>query len=69
VATLYCAALDDLSQVFDRVDDGLVDRAVEEIARARRIALYVLFEVMVLKLRARLGVTPEAMRANHTNLE
>ena len=188
MATLYRAALDDLSRVFDRIDDGLVDRAVEEIARARRIALYgvgreglqikgfcmrlfhlgrdvamvgdmttphlsdgdllvvsagpgffstvaalmgvarrdgartlvvtaqpdgecaraadlalvvpaqtmaddlgaatrgggtsvlpmgslyegalyVLFEVMVLKLRARLGVTPEAMRANHTNLE
>jgi 6-phospho-3-hexuloisomerase len=32
-------------------------------------ALFVLFEVMVLKLRDRLGVTPEAMRANHTNLE
>jgi 6-phospho-3-hexuloisomerase len=30
---------------------------------------YVLFEVMILKLRDRLGVTPEAMRANHTNLE
>jgi 6-phospho-3-hexuloisomerase len=32
-------------------------------------ALFVLFEVMVLKLRERLGVTPAAMRANHTNLE
>jgi 6-phospho-3-hexuloisomerase len=32
-------------------------------------AEYILFEVMVLKLRERLGVTPEAMRANHTNLE
>lgn len=32
-------------------------------------AEYVLFEVIVLKLRERLGVTPEAMRANHTNLE
>ena len=38
--TLYRAALDDLSQVFDRIDESLVDRAVEEIARARRIALY-----------------------------
>jgi 6-phospho-3-hexuloisomerase len=25
-------------------------------------------EVMILKLRDRLGVTPEAMRANHANL-
>lgn len=32
-------------------------------------ALFVLFEVMVLKLKARLGISSEAMRANHTNLE
>jgi len=32
-------------------------------------AQYILFEVMILQLRDRLGVTPEAMRANHTNLE
>jgi len=32
-------------------------------------AEYILFEVMILKLRDRLGIAPEAMRANHTNLE
>ncbi|MEH2506582.1 6-phospho-3-hexuloisomerase [Bradyrhizobium sp. AZCC 1578] len=32
-------------------------------------AQYILFEIMILRLRERLGVTPEAMRANHTNLE
>ncbi len=32
-------------------------------------ALFVLFEVMVLKLKDRLGIDAEAMRANHTNLE
>lgn len=32
-------------------------------------ALFIVFEVMIAKLRARLGVSPEAMRANHTNLE
>lgn len=32
-------------------------------------SLFVLFEVMILKLKARLGVSTEAMRANHTNLE
>jgi 6-phospho-3-hexuloisomerase len=32
-------------------------------------AQYVLFEIMILKLRDRLKITPEAMRANHTNLE
>ncbi len=32
-------------------------------------AMFVLLEVMTLKLRDRLKVTPEAMRANHTNME
>ncbi len=32
-------------------------------------AQYVLFEVMILQLRERLGIAPEAMRARHTNLE
>ena len=32
-------------------------------------ALFVLFEVMVLRLIERLQITPEAMRANHTPLE
>lgn len=32
-------------------------------------ALFVLFEIMILKLATLLKVTPEAMRANHTNLE
>lgn len=32
-------------------------------------AQYVLFEIMILKLRRKLAVTPETMRANHTNLE
>jgi 6-phospho-3-hexuloisomerase len=31
--------------------------------------LFVLFEVVVLRLMARLGVSPEDMRARHTNLE
>ena len=32
-------------------------------------ALYVLFEVMVLKLKEKLKISPDSMRANHTNLE
>ena len=32
-------------------------------------ALFLVFEIMVLELRDMLGVTPDAMRANHTNLE
>lgn len=32
-------------------------------------ALFVLFEVMILKLKAALGVSSETMRGNHTNME
>ncbi|WP_374367292.1 SIS domain-containing protein [Dongia sp.] len=32
-------------------------------------AQYVLFEIMILKLRDRLGIAAETMRGNHTNLE
>jgi 6-phospho-3-hexuloisomerase len=32
-------------------------------------ALFVLFEVMILKMRAELKVTDQVMRSNHTNLE
>ncbi|MFO1150632.1 MAG: SIS domain-containing protein [Alsobacter sp.] len=38
--TLYQAALDDLGRVFDRIDQAQVERAVDEIARAGKIALY-----------------------------
>ncbi len=40
MANLYRAALDDLAGVFARLDEGPVERAVEAIAAARRIALY-----------------------------
>ena len=32
-------------------------------------ALFVLFEAMILKLREKMKIDPETMRANHTNLE
>ncbi len=32
-------------------------------------ALFVLFEAMILKLRATVDVDPDVVRANHTNLE
>jgi 6-phospho-3-hexuloisomerase len=32
-------------------------------------AQYILFEIMILRLREKLGITPEEMRNNHTNLE
>ena len=50
-------------------DDQGETRAVLPMGSVYEGALFVLFEVMVLKLRAVLGVTTEAMRANHTNLE
>jgi len=40
MTTLYRAALDDLERVFERIDESAVERAVDEIARANRIALY-----------------------------
>jgi 6-phospho-3-hexuloisomerase len=43
--------------------------AVLPMGSAMEGALFVLFEVMVLKIRALTGATPEAMRARHTNLE
>jgi 6-phospho-3-hexuloisomerase len=40
MTSLYHAALGDLSRVFDRIDQAAVDRAVDEIATAKSIALY-----------------------------
>jgi 6-phospho-3-hexuloisomerase len=40
MTTLYRAALNELARVFDRIDETAVERAIEEIARAKRIALY-----------------------------
>jgi 6-phospho-3-hexuloisomerase len=40
MASLLNAALDDLRAVFERMDDTAVDRAIETIATAKRIALY-----------------------------
>ena len=40
MSTLYRAALADLGQVFDRIDEAAVERAIDEIVRANRIALY-----------------------------
>lgn len=50
-------------------DDQGADRAVLPMGSVYEGGLFVLFEVMVLKLKSVLGVSAEAMRANHTNLE
>ena len=50
-------------------DDGGETVSVLPMGSLYEGAQYILFEIMILKLRDRLGVTSEAMRANHTNLE
>ncbi len=50
-------------------DSGPGASAVLSMGSAFEGAQYVFFEVLVLLLRERLGITAEAMRARHTNLE
>lgn len=50
-------------------DRGAAATSVLPMGSVYEGALFVLFEVMVLKLRALLGATPLAMRARHTNME
>ena len=50
-------------------DQGEQRRSVLPMGSLYEGALFVLFEVIILKLIKMLNVTPEAMRANHTNLE
>lgn len=50
-------------------DQGAKKTSVLPMGSLYEGALFILFEVMILKLIAKLKITPEAMRANHTNLE
>ena len=50
-------------------DQGAKRSSVLPMGSLYEGALFVLFEVMVLKLIERLRISPDAMRANHTNLE
>jgi 6-phospho-3-hexuloisomerase len=50
-------------------DSGPGSSAVLGMGSAFEGAQYVFFEVLVLLLRERLGISAEAMRARHTNLE
>jgi len=50
-------------------DRGAAATSVLPMGSIYEGAMFVLFEVMVLMLRDRLGISAEAMRANHTNLE
>jgi 6-phospho-3-hexuloisomerase len=50
-------------------DQGPAKSSVLPMGSLFEGALFVLFEVMVLKLKARLNISSDDMRANHTNLE
>ncbi len=50
-------------------DQGKAKTSVLPMGSLYEGALFVLFEVLILKLKARLGIDAEAMRARHTNLE
>ncbi|RUZ79579.1 SIS domain-containing protein [Mesorhizobium sp. M7A.F.Ca.US.006.01.1.1] len=50
-------------------DQGAQKTSVLPMGSVFEGALFLLFEVMVLKLRDLIGVSPEAMRARHTNME
>jgi 6-phospho-3-hexuloisomerase len=50
-------------------DRGAAATSVLPMGSVYEGALFLLFEVMVLRLRDLLGVSPEDMRARHTNLE
>ena len=50
-------------------DRGAAATSVLPMGSVYEGALFLLFEVIVLRLRALLGVSPEEMRARHTNLE
>lgn len=50
-------------------DQGASATSVLPMGSLYEGALFVLFEVMVLKLRDLIKVSPETMRANHTNME
>ncbi|WP_254025127.1 SIS domain-containing protein [Mesorhizobium ventifaucium] len=50
-------------------DQGSEKTSVLPMGSVFEGALFLLFEVMVLKLRTITGMSPEAMRARHTNME
>jgi 6-phospho-3-hexuloisomerase len=50
-------------------DQGSTASAVLPMGSLYEGMLFIVFEVMIAKLRALLGVSPKVMRTNHTNLE
>lgn len=50
-------------------DQGAAATSVLPMGSLYEALMFLFFEILVLDLRDRMGVSPEAMRANHTNLE
>ena len=50
-------------------DQGAAATSILPMGSLYEVMMLLFFELLVLDLRARLGISPEAMRANHTNLE
>lgn len=50
-------------------DQGAAATSILPMGSLYEALMYLFFEVLVLDLRDRIGVSPDAMRANHTNLE
>ena len=50
-------------------DQGDAATSILPMGSLYEALMYLFFEVLVLDLRDRLGITPETLRANHTNLE
>jgi|GEM_PF-4953878 len=51
------------------VDQGAAATSIPPMGSLYEAMMFLSFEILVLDLRDRLAVSPEAMRANHTNLE
>lgn len=50
-------------------DQGASATSVLPMGSLYEALMFLFFEILVLDMRDRMGVSPEAMRANHTNLE
>jgi 6-phospho-3-hexuloisomerase len=50
-------------------DQGAAATSILPMGSLYEALMFLVFELLVLDLRDRLGITPKAMRANHTNLE
>lgn len=50
-------------------DQGAASNSILPMGSLFEVLMFLFFELLVLDLRDRLGLAPEVMRANHTNLE